>query len=402
MNLTTGTPASNWTAPSLPSPSPTGATSDASLSGLKVFLALGGLALTAVQQRSGADEFPCPFTLSLARLSPLVCAADVLVAIITFIYGLYNGLGFGHSCALYVRNTRRHINKEIPQLEGCRLLCDGLMSIPAILGAITIFATKDIDARIIVWAAMFMAAPICSGLMRTAAEYARGQGDVDDSLPDDARKLLLQLSDLIWCAAYACQFTLWIQVFEAFSSLPVLTESKTRFMEISIGISIAIAIIISAACSRRFYMYWSLRNWEQKQIFVALNVGFVLVLVVGMPTDAESLAKWRNLFVYLGAFSVVVNMLWIVTLLDDALYYLPVALRNGSWKNLERKDRASAIPGPLQARINPLLSTAPEFWRRTLMLNFACCQVFFAALNFILIEDSSVGTLPGWVSTFGR
>jgi hypothetical protein len=317
-------------------------------------------------------------------------------------YGLFHGLGFGHSCALYVRNTRRHLTGPIPPLEPCRLLLDIILSVPAVLGAVTIFATKGIDTRIIVWASMFLAAPVCSGIMRMAAEHSRKQGDVDDSLPLDARRSLLQLSDLIWCAAYACQFTLWIQVFEAFSSLPILAKSNSKWMDISIGASVVSAILLSTICKRRFYMYWSLRNWEHKQIFVALNVGFVLILVVGMPTNAESIAKWRNLFVYLGAFSVVVNMLWIVTLLEDVLYYALEALREGSLKNVPARERRGPLPDGLETRINPLLSTAPEHWRRTLMLNFACCQVFYAALNFILIESSSIGTLPSWVSTFGR
>lgn len=402
MNFTTANHTLSLTTLPISSTNITETTNDASLSGLKVFLALGGLAFTAVQQRSGADEFPCAFTPSLARLSPLICAADVLVAIITVLYGLGNGLGLGHSCALYVRNTRRHMADPIPPLDGCRSLLECIKSVPAILGAVVLFATKGIDVRIVVWTAMFLAAPICSAVMRIAAEYARGHGDVDDALPADSRKLILKISDWMWCAAYACQFTLWIQVFEAFSVLTLFPENNTECMIGMIGASIAIAILLSALCKRRFYMYWSLRNWEQKQVFVALNVGFVLVLVVGMPTNTESLAKWRNLFVYLGAFSVVVNMLWIVTLFDDVLYYLPEALRHRSWSGLPPRERPRAIPDRLETRINPLLSTAPEYWRKTLMFNFACCQIFYAALNFILIENSSLGTVPGWASAFGR
>jgi hypothetical protein len=98
----------------------------------------------------------------------------------------------------------------------------------------------------------------------------------------------------------------------------------------------------------------------------------------------------------------VVNMLWLVTLLEDVLAYLPGALQQGRWTGVAPREREGPIPDGLEDRINPLLSTAPEFWRRTLMLNFACCQIFFAALNFIVIGNSSAGTLPSWVSNFGR
>lgn len=392
MNFTTGIAAPNSTALPHPSSNLTG-TSDTSLSGLNVFSALGSLALNAILQRSGADELPCPITLSLARVSPLICAADVLVALVTLLYGFCNGMGFRKSCTLYVRNTRRHLTTPFPLLGGCRLLVDVVMPIPAMVGAVTIFTANGIDARIVVWTSLFVAAPVISAIMRMAAENALAQGDINDFVQAGYGKSLLQLSDLIWCAAYACQFTLWIQVFEAFSVLPLFPDSNIKWMDVVIWISIIIATLISATCPLRLYKYWSLQNWEQKQLFVALNVGFVLVLLVGMPTDGESLAKWRHaVFVPLGAFSVVVNMLWLVTLLEDILDYSPEALRQGSWASVPAKERKGPIPDELKTRINPLLSTAPEYWRRTLMITFACCQIFYAALNFLLIENSSVGT----------
>jgi hypothetical protein len=139
-------------------------------------------------------------------------------------------------------------------------------------------------------------------------------------------------------------------------------------------------------------------------------VGFVLVLVVGMPTDAETIAKWRySVFIPLGAFSVVVNMLWLVTILEDLLLYLPQALKRGSWGDVPtrrpwaggREDLPQA-PRSLRHRINPLLGTVPEYWRRTLMFNFACCQLFFAILNCIFVERSPSGTLPSWVGDLSR
>jgi hypothetical protein len=398
------TAALNWTAPPHPPVNHAETPESAALSGTKVFLALGGLAFNTIQQRSGADEFPCPGSLSLARTSPLICAADILVAFATLIYGFWKRKGFRWSCALYVRNTRRHCTGTLPPLEMYGLMVDTVKSIPAILGALTIFFAKGIDIRIIVWASLFIAAPLISGIMRMGAEKRVAQADVEDFLlPAGSGKSLLQLFDVIWCAAYACQFTLWIQVSDVFSTLPRLALDNSKWMNIGISISISTAIALSALCNRRLYKYWSLQNWEQKQLFVALNVGFVLMLLVGMPTDADSIAKWRHaVFVPLGAFSVVVNMLWLVTLLEDVLAYLPGALQQGRWTGVAPREREGPIPDELEDRINPLLSTAPEFWRRTLMLNFACCQIFFAALNFIVIGNPSAGTLPSWVSNFGR
>ena len=118
-------------------------------------------------------------------------------------------------------------------------------------------------------------------------------------------------------------------------------------------------------------------------MFTALVVGFVLVLPAGMPTDEEALAKWgRFLFFPLGAFSVVVNMLFLVTILDDLFTYLPEALRQGSRAAVPPRVRSNTLPEELKTSINPMLSTTPEYWRRTLMINFACCQIIFAAIHF--------------------
>lgn len=398
----------NGTAPSDPVVATPNA---ASLSGTQIFLALTGLAFNAIQQRSGADELPCSGSVSLARTSPLICAADVLIAFVTLGYGLWKGMGFQRSCVLYVRNMRQHIADEIPFLDTFRLCIDVVMMIPALISAFAIFAADGIDVRILVWASMFTAAPVVSGITRLAAESETARADVQGFIDrHQIEEWLLQLSDLIWCAAYACQFTLWIQVFEAFSTLPRLSGSDERYMNITIGTSITVAVIISATCKWRFYLYWSIANWKPKQHFVALNVGFVLILLVGMPTDAESIAQWRHaLFVPLGAFSIVVNILWLVTLFEDLIVYLPQALRFGSWRAVPTRrpwigveEDLPVAPDNLQDRINPLLSTAPEYWRRTLMFNFACCQVFFAVLNFIVINNSSGGTLPSWVGNFGR
>lgn len=150
----------------------------------------------------------------------------------------------------------------------------------------------------------------------------------------------------------------------------------------------SLAIAFSFLCRSRFYKYWCLRRWRQKQWFVALNVGFVLVLLVGMPTDAESLAKWRqSLFVPLAAFSVVVNMLWLVTILESLLAQILASMRQGFSLTLMPTVRDDIITLEFEERLNPLLSTAPEYWRQTLMLNFAFCQIFFAAVNFMLIHD---------------
>jgi hypothetical protein len=400
MNLTNLTAVLNPTASPHHSASLAETPGAASLPGTDAFLALAALAFTTIQQRSGADEFPFPGSLSLARTSPLICAGDIIVALATVIYGLSKRKSFRWSCALYVRNTRLHRTGRIPELEMYRLLVDAVVSIPAIYGAVTIFLAKGVDIRIIVWASLFTAAPIISALMRMSAESKIAQAEVDEFLIGaGAGKWLLNASDVIWCSAYACQFTLWIRVFEAFSRLPQFA----KWMDLGIGISIVLAIFFSAMCKARFFRYWSLRNWEHDQTSVALTVGFVLALLVGMPTDPESIAKWRQgLFVPLGAFSVVVNMLFLVTVLEDVLYYLPMALREGTWKGILPRERTGPVPDELKGRINPLLSTAPEFWRRTLMINFACCQIFFAVLNFAVIEGSSVGTLPNSINNSSR
>jgi L-cystine uptake protein TcyP (sodium:dicarboxylate symporter family) len=36
------------------------------------------------------------------------------------------------------------------------------------------------------------------------------------------------------------------------------------------------------------------------------------------------------------------------------------------------------------------------------MFNFVFCQVFFAVLNFVFVQNSSAGTIPSWVSDFRR
>jgi hypothetical protein len=376
-----------------------------------MFFILTGLAFNAIQQRSGADEFPCPGSVSLARTSPLICAADVLVAVLTLGYSLWRGMSFQQSCVLYVKNMRKHLPEEIPFLTTYRTCIDVGMMIPAVIAAIAIFAADGIDVRVVVWASMFITAPVVSGIARLVAESERARAEVEGFIADDQiHEWLLQVSDLIWCAAYACQFTLWIQVFEAFSTLPRLSGSDGKYINIAIGSSIIIAVIISVTCKWRFYLYWSLQNWQPKQHFVALNVGFVLILLVGMPTDAESIAQWRRAsFVPLGAFSIVVNMLWLVTLFEDLIIYVPKAFRCGSWRAVESRRYWKGViadlpvaPPNLQNRINPLLSTAPEYWRRTLMFNFALCQVFFAVLNFVFVQNSSAGTIPSWASDFRR
>jgi hypothetical protein len=380
VNPTSGTTSLNWTASLHPPSSLPETAGDTSLSGKEIFLALGGLAFNAVQQRSGADEFPCPGSISLARLSPLICAADMLLAFTTLIYGFWWGMGFRGACALYVRNTRRHHTGSLPDLEMHRMFIVGVMAIPAIVGAIAIFTAKGVETRIIVWASMYIAAPVVSGIARMGAESKLAQADVENHVIAGDGKTLMQFSDLVWCTAYACQFTLWISVFEAFATVP---RFAGLHMNLAVGGSILLGISLSTVCKSRFYKHWSLRNWEHSQILTALIVGFVVVLPAGMPTDEEALAKWgRFLFFPLGAFSVVVNMLFLVTLLDDFLYYLPEMLRLGSWKAVPRRVLPRAIPYELEKRINPMLSTTPEYWRRVLMFNFACCQIFFAVIHF--------------------
>lgn len=365
--------------PNLPSSSAEAA-GHASLSGRDIFLALGGLAFNAIQQRSGADEFPCPGSISLARISPLICAADMLLAFTTLIYGFWQGMGFRQACALYVRNTRRHHTEPLPPLHMLRMFIDGVIAIPAIIAAISIFTAESIETRVLVWASLYIAGPVVSGIMRMGAENKPAEADVRDFLTAGFGQTLVQFSDLIWCAAYACQFMVWISVFGAFATVP---RSAGLYMNLAVGASIVTAITLSTICKHRFYRHWSLRNWEHSQMFTALVVGFVLVLPAGMPTDEEALAKWgRFLFFPLGAFSVVVNMLFLVTILDDLFTYLPEALRQESWAAVPPRVRSNTLPEELKSSINPMLSTTPEYWRRTLMINFACCQIIFAAIHF--------------------
>jgi hypothetical protein len=378
--LTNATASLNWTASLKPPSSPADVAQGTSLSSGEIFLALGGLALNAIQQRSGADEFPCPGSISLARLSPLICAADVLLAFKTLIYGLWHRLGFRGACALWVRNTRRHHTELLPPLDMRRMFIDGVVAVPAVISAITLFTAKDINARVLVWASMYMAAPVISGIARMAAENKLANADVRDFLTAGYGQTLMKLCDCVWCTAYACQFMLWISVFEAFASGP---RFAGLYMNLTVGGSILVAVSLSTICKTRFYRHWSLRNWEHSEMFIALVVGFVLVLPSGMPTDEVTLAKWGGfLFFPLGAFSVVVNMLFLVTLLDDLLYYLPELLRRGSWTAVPSRERPNIIPEELRTRINPMLSTTPEWWRRTLMFNFACCQIIFAVIHF--------------------
>lgn len=378
--LTNGTASFNWTASLHPLSSHADAAQDTSLSRGEIFLALGSLAFNAIQQRSGADEFPCPGSISLARLSPLICAADMLLAFTTLIYGLWHGLGFRGTCALWVRNTRRHHTEPFPPLNMLRVFMDAVIAIPAIIGAVAIFKAEGIDTRILVWASMYMAAPVISAIARLATENQTAQADVGDFLLGGFTKTLMQFYDVVWCTAYMCQFTLWISVFEGFATAPRFAGLN---MNLAVGGSILVGISLSMICKSRFYRHWSLRNWEHSEIFIALVVGFVVILPAGMPTDEEALAKWgRFLFYPLGAFSVVVNMLFLVTLLDDLLYYLPEVLR-GSWTAVQRRNLPRAIPEELQNRINPMLSTCPEYWRRILMVNFGCCQIFFAVIHYL-------------------
>lgn len=382
--------------------SATNATSDliepatnTSLSGTTIFLSFAALAANAIQQRSGADEFLSVAALSLARISPLICTADALVAITTIFYGLNRNLGFNGSCTLYVRNRRRHLEEPYPKLNTARLFVDSATFGLALYSAVTLFRAEGLDIRITIWAAMYMGAPVISGMLRLVSENVKAQEAVTDLVYEGHGVQLLRISDVIWCIAYLGQFTLWIQVFDAFSTLPRFADGNRKWFDLAMGASISVAIALSFFCRCRFYKYWCLRRWRQKQWSVALNVGFVLVLLVGMPTDAESLAKWRqSLFVPLAAFSVVVNMLWTVTILESLFTTLLSSLQQGFSLTLMPTVRDDIITAEFKDRLNPLLSTAPQYWRQPLMLNFSFCQIFFAALNFMLIHDDNTTFAP--------
>lgn len=179
-----------------------------------------------------------PQRLSLARISPLICTADALVAITTVVYGLNHNLGFRGSCTLFVRNTRRHLSVPLPELNIARFLVDFATFGLALYSAVTLFRAKGLDIRLTIWAAMYMGAPVISGALRLAAENTEAQQAVTQLMYNGHGTQVLRISDVIWCIAYSRQFTLWIQVFDAFSTLPRFADGNRKWFDLAMGASI--------------------------------------------------------------------------------------------------------------------------------------------------------------------
>ncbi|KAM0722587.1 hypothetical protein Q7P37_002028 [Cladosporium fusiforme] len=377
------------------------------LSGMSIFFSLAGLAFNAALQRSGADEFPHEQSFSPARISPFICAADIAVALITLLYGLKNRMSPRKVCALYVHNTRIYLAESPPspnQLSRNRVRLDTVGLLFAIFGSLRLIFAKGLDVRITVYAAMYASTLVLYAVVRVAASDARTRREIKQFQESEAGRSLLNISDLVWCSAYLLQFSLWVQVFEGFASLPRFAVDDGKWMNVGIGCSIALAIVLSASCPQRMYQYWSLQNWRRRHCVKALTVGFVLGVVLGLPDDTAAIARWRHIvFVPLGAFSVVVTMLWLVATLLDTKAFLVDLFRPGLEAVLLQlnPEVRTQIPQAFGDRLNPLLSTAPTYWRRTVIINFFCCQVFYAALNFALLHDDPHVSLPTWVGFGG-
>lgn len=372
------------------------------LTNWSVFWAMASLSDNAVLQRSGADEFPCDGSLSPARISPLICLADMLVAMMTITYGLWHGMGIHRSCALYIFNMRRSKPKLIPLINS-RTFPDLVIFCLAAFSAVKIFAASGLNHKVIVFAAIYIAAPIVYAIIRMAAENETAHSDVHGFIAAGHGNTLLQVADMLWCAAYACQLTRLVQVGQSLSVHPRLSGPNAFSTNIALGCIIA-AAAATTLLGTRYYFGWHrpLLTWAQKDWKLSAITLFAISTLTGIPDSPDAIARWRlTLFVPLAVISGVAIIFWTVTLCADALRRLSKALGAPSTLPINDLANDSDIPSSLQNRLNPLLSRATPHWRRIVLVTFDISMIVVAVLHYGLLYDDLEAVLPMWAGILG-
>lgn len=371
------------------------------LTNWSVFWAMASLATNTVLQRSGADEFPCDGSLSPARISPLICLADMLLACVTILYGLWHGMGLRQSCALYIFNTRRSKSKTRPVIDG-RTFPDILIFCLAAFNAVKIFAASGLNHKVIVFTAIYIAAPVVHAITRIMAENNTAQSEVRQFIAAGHGSTLLQVADMFWCAAYACQFTRLVQVGQSLSVHPHFSGQNAYTTNIVLGCIIAAAAIISLFGAHYYFRRRPLHDWARKDWKLSAIALFAITTVTGIPDSFDTLARWRlTFFVPLSVIGVFVLIFWLIAFSTDAVRWTSKALGVHSGLPIHGIESDSEIPSSLQHRLNPLLSGATTHWRRTLVLAFAMSMIFFAVLHYGLLYDNLEAVLPIWTGIFG-
>ena len=380
----------------------TPAVPEAQLSRWTVLWCFIGLAANALLQHSGSDESPAPYSLSLARVSPLICLADMVVAATTISYGCSNHLGIRGGCALYIKNSRRTV-PEKTDLMGPRTIVDVLLFLVGGFCVFKIFAAKNAPMAIVFWTSIFFAAPMVHFITRILAESNQAQDDAQTWVRSGGCKTLLQAADVLWCLAYTVQFCWWIRTFQRVGNLPLLSGPHTIRMNAGLMALILSATVISCASSQRLFQHWSLANWKPTQWRECGKALFVLCLATGASNDRNTFNRWQNnILLPLGALGVVVLELWLITLLTDFLDFIQRFCKAGPDQIQPKEEPSIDVPESLEDRWNPLLSTAPTYWRGLLLVAFAFCQLTFTALYYAFLYDAGKATEPAWIEGLGR
>lgn len=356
-----------------------------------MFFCLFGLAQQACQQRSGADELN---GFSGARSSPLICAADIVVAFVTLVFGYAQGLGFRGSAALYVLNTRCADPTVKPIFDDINLYTVLSYAVNLFCG-IKLFAAQHAPYEVYVWAAFFVGAPIIHFSMRVV-EMLQAQVEpqiqvdrlerVTTIADGDAGIKLLTACDIIWCLAYSVQFWLWLWSFGELMKIPPFGGKNTLYTYIGIAVSIAVATAVSWFGHNYLYEMWSLRHWGSRETRIGLISGFMLLISFNFKVLPP-----------LGAFSFIVIELWVLALCSCFVDWV----RHGRVRSSTEKIDVYK-ENLLKLRWNPLLRTAPAFWRQTLSNTFVLGNLTFAGLYYVFVYNEGQATTPSFVESLGR
>lgn len=348
-----------------------------------------GLAQQTCLQRSGADDLN---SFSGARSSPLLCAADIIIAMVTLIVGGRTHRGFRASAALYIRNTRRSEPVLPPLREDVHLLSISSF-IGAMIAGVKLFSAQHAPVLVYVAAAVYFVALLFHILLRMIGQ-PRVNEDTTAWVNTDVDRRLLRYCDYIWCFAYVLQFGLWVWVFRELVALPAFRGDNPKLTNTVIGLMIATAISISYInIGRQLYHMWALQNWRAREKRIA---GITIVVVV-IATGLRSF--YTVAILPLAAFSIVVAELWTLSICSRLFGLLLQWLYNGPAVGDLQLEQAD--PG-LADRLNPLLRTAPTRWRTTLSNTFASCNLTFAALYFAYLYNEGRGTMQSFEEGFGR
>lgn len=171
------------------------------------------LALNAMLQRSGADNFPSSETLSPARTSVFICLADILVVLLWMCRGLAAKQGFRETARLYMC--------DMGIFSGENMLLKGTPAVGLILFVLVPVpqALKLVGSRGIpgtqTWMVIFLMAYLVSIVINVFGvphnEKATGMKP-RAILSRTERQRLVTLSDTIYSLAYLAQLGVWIWI----------------------------------------------------------------------------------------------------------------------------------------------------------------------------------------------